>query len=430
MLLSFSVTNFKSIKETQTLSMVGTPLRGPHQARDVNFPGGSNGVLPCALIYGANASGKSNLLDAFVRMQRLVLGSHSEAVGSRKLKFNPFLLDDYSEGEPTIFEISFLRDGVRYDYGFSFNDRGFKEESLYSYPEGRRRKLFERVGDELSFGPGMKGAKRVLAGFLRERSLFLSVATQNEHEELSAVSSFFIDIFSLNEISVASDFINYSFSDGQVDARVIKFLDLIGTGVCDYKVISSDMDEIKRRFIGDFVKLMATYADEDESFIDEKIEDKDYEVHLGHKNSALELSFFSSANESAGTRRLLLMMSAIFRVLDEGDIAVIDEIDASLHTYAVEAIVSLFTSPELNKNGAQIIATTHDTNLLNQEKMRRDEIWFCEKDKGGASEYFSLAEVKSRRGEAFEKAYLQGRYGAMPSRFSERDFLDLREGRS
>lgn len=418
MLLAFSVTNFKSIRDTQTLSMVGSSLKGPHSPMPINFPGGGAGILPCAIIYGANASGKSNLLEAFTRMHSMIFTSQARTLRDEKIRWIPFLLDESASAKPTSFEVSFLRNDVRYDYGFEHDDVSIHNEWLFSYPEGRRRKLFERQGMEVSFGPAMRGSKKLLASFLKGNTLFLTIATQNEHPDLSPVTEFFDDVFALNQISVASRALNQSFAKEEVDSRSIKFLGAVGTGVCAYKLETSDISEENRKKISELVKVLAAHSDIEIPEGGIPIEEKEYEVKLGHRSTSDEIVYMGGESESAGTRRLLLLMNNIFRVLDSGDIAFIDEIDASLHTFAVQAIVNLFVDPQINRKGAQLIATTHDTNLLDPELLRRDEIWFSEKAKNGASEYFSLAEIKSRKREVFEKSYLQGRYGAVP------DFLD------
>lgn len=419
MLLAFSVTNFKSIKETQTISMAGTSLAGPHAATHVDYPGQGAGVLPCAIIYGANASGKSNLLDAIFRMRQMVRLSQSDSQIGKKLQALPFLLDASCLEQPTTFEVSFLRELVRFDYGFTFTEERICQEWLYSYPEGRRRKLFERDGMKLDFGTGMRGAKKILESFLNEKALFLSVATQNRNSELSVVKDFFENIFAINHISVASETLAQSFLKEDVDGRTIKFLEAIGTGVCEYKMdVSEFSDEQKTVFsaLGEFFANLKIPTP------DIELLQNNYEVKLGHRSVANDVVYFGGEAESAGTRRLLLLLNGVFKVLDNGDIAMIDEIDASLHTHAVEAIVQLFLNPNINTKGAQLIATTHDTNLMNPEILRRDEIWFSEKDMQGASQYFSLAEVKRRKLEVFEKSYLQGRYGAVPSNVTSRLF--------
>ena len=418
MLLEFSATNFKSIKNTQTLSLVGSSLKGPHEPLDVDFPGDSYGILPCAIIYGANASGKSNLLEAFRTMRRMVFSSHSQPKKNKGLTQEVFLLDEEWATMPTSFDISFIAQGVRYDFGFSFDSDSILEEWLYSYPEGRRRKLYERVGMEIQFGSGMRGAKKQLVKFLKKTSLFFSTATQNNHEELNIIAEFFSKIFMSNRISVASHVLNISFKENEIDERTIKFLNLIGTGVDSYRqVVSDDVPDEAKAMVAEMVTLFNKHGSSDVEIEMPDNFDKNMEIELCHKNAAGSDIYFGVDLESAGTRRLLVLLNSVFKVIDEGDIAIIDELDASLHTHAVEAIIQLFLDPEINKNNAQIIATTHDTNLLNPMKLRRDEIWFAEKGINGASEYFSLAEINGRKEEIFEKSYLQGRYGAVPPSF-------------
>ncbi|WP_299702545.1 ATP/GTP-binding protein [uncultured Tateyamaria sp.] len=422
MLLSFSATNYKSISDTQTLSLVGSKLKGPREPLELLVPGGGNGVLPCAIIYGANAAGKSNLVNAMSIMRRLVLDSHRDAAREASLPARPFLLDDDYEGEPTAFEVSFMVDSIRYDYGFSFDESQFLEEWLFSFPEGRRRKLFEREDGSISFGSGMKGEKRSLERFLRENALFLSIATQNKHEELSAVFSFFEDMFFSNRISVGGHVIDAAFKENEIDERTIRFLEAIGTGVVGYQQTEANRPDEIKAMLTDFRALIEKHAEPSDPSELPDVEEKEFKIELGHLTKAGEKKFFAGSLESAGTRRLLVIMNRIFEVLDKGQVAIIDELDASLHSVAVKAMLALFFDPTVNKNNAQLIATTHDTNLLDPEFLRRDEIWFVEKEVSGESQYFSLAEIVARKGEVFEKSYLAGRYGALPVM---PDFSDL-----
>jgi len=395
MLLSFSVSNFRSIKETQNLSMIGTSLKGPHNPIVAEFPGGSYGVLPCAIVYGANASGKSNLIDAFMRMVSLVNSSQPDARKEEVIDRDPFLLDKEFSDKPTTFDVSFIKDNIRYDYGFSFVSEGYKEEWLYSYPQGRQRRIFEREDNKINFGPEMK-----------------------------KISEFFNDIFPWNSIVVGSYQFTQKFLTDQVDPRAIKFLSLLDTGVCDYQIETENVPEDRKKMIEDLIGVISNHSDDSSDLNDIQVDDKESRVKLGHRSLSEDTIFFEGRMESAGTRRLLILMNSLFKLIDEGDVAIIDEIDASLHTLAVEAIIQLFLNPRINKKGAQIIATTHDTNILNQEKLRRDEIWFAEKNIDGSSEYFSLSEIKSRKGEAFERAYLQGRYGGKPPSIPIELFID------
>ncbi|WP_375258557.1 ATP/GTP-binding protein [Citreimonas sp.] len=422
MLLDFRVRNYKSIDEEQTLSMVGTSLKGPHAAIHADYPGGGAGVLPCAVIYGANASGKSNLLEALVRMSGLVELSHYDSRHAKTLKANPFRLGEKSTSEPTLLEVSFLSSGTRYDYGFEYTEDKICSEWLYNFPEGRRRKLFERQELSVSFGGALKGEKKLLQSLLKERTLFVSLSEMVEQEDLAKVVEFFQNIFASNHIFVQAASLGRHFSEREIDKRAILFLEKLGTGVCDYKFEVSDLTLEQRKLGTELMRLIASYREEELSEEDLEFDKEQYEVKLGHRALGEDLVYFGVDAESAGTRRLLLLMGRIFQVLDRGGIAVIDEIDASLHTFAVEAIIRLFADGDVNKHGAQLIATTHDTNLLNPDFLRRDEIWFVEKSPGGQSEYFSLAEIKRRKSEVFERSYLQGRYGAVPSTFSAKEF--------
>lgn len=414
MLLAFRVSNYRSIKDPQTLTMAGTSLSGPHRAFDIEYPGSDCGVLPCAVIYGANASGKSNLISALSKMRHIVLTSQADALIGRSLKSTPFLLDKEWAERPTTFEASFLIEGTRFDYGFDYDSRRVVAEWLFSYPEGRKRKLFERDGVDIDFGSSLKGLKRVFETLIKENALFVSLAMQDEASELKKVGDFFQSIFFVNDISVPSPQVNAMFGEKELDRRTISFLDSLGTGVCDYRFEAVDAEEDQVDFINTVMRAFASYKKIELSSEDFESMKKQNEVLLGHRTKADDMVYFQTDMESAGTRRLLVLLNGLFDALDNGNLIVVDEIDASLHTGAVESLIRLFLNDELNSRGAQLIATTHDTNMLNSEILRRDEIWFSSKSIDGSSRYYSLAEIQVRKDEAFEKSYLTGRYGAVP----------------
>jgi AAA15 family ATPase/GTPase len=272
--------------------------------------------------------------------------------------------------------------------------------------------LYERDGKNVDFGSTMLGAKKPLVDFMRSNSLFISTATQNDHEELSKIVSFFRSIQYSGTLSVSPMTITNTFKEDQIDPRTIIFLQSTGTGVVgleqrekdvpeSVKIMNTELFAVARKHLGDVVSS------------DEESTGKDVEIQLLHqgldKRHALPLR-----SESAGTRRLLLMMSKIFHAIDKGSLIIIDELDASLHTLVAEQILELFTNPTYNVHGAQLIATTHDTNILACDHLRRDQIWFCEKDEIGVSRIFSLADFKLRPTDRFEKGYLEGRFGAIP----------------
>ncbi len=198
-----------------------------------------------------------------------------------------------------------------------------------------------------------------------------------------------------------------------MDERVIEFLGKIGTGVIDYR---RQERELEPRFIGiqrGIISVLQEAGMADEKG-DYEISHKQTSIELAHRGHSGDSIFLNLDHESAGTRRLLLLLSRIYRALDRGGLLLIDELDASLHTQACEALIALFSRPEINTRGAQVIATTHDTNILQSSLLRRDQVWFAEKNLEGATHIYPLTDIRTREGDNIERGYLQGRFGAIP----------------
>jgi hypothetical protein len=414
MLLRFSAKNYLSIAETDEISLVASNLKGP-ECSLVPIPGTDFSALPSAIIYGSNASGKTNFLKAFSFLRSAILYSHTRGNPEGGVPRIPFILDPALVGQTSSLEAEFVVEGVRLQYGFECDDDAFVAEWLYAYPEGKRRRMFERTGNEVEFGPHFKGAKKILVDLMRPNSLFISTATQNDHEELSKIASFFRRTrFSMN-VAVAKELINNTFKKDQVDPRTIEFLKSIGTGIIGFRQTEIEIPESVRTITKEFFSIARKHMG-DTVIIDDEHSDRvrDVTIEFSHAGSSGEPCYLGLERESSGTRRLVLMMNTVFKALDEGSLVVIDELDASLHTFAATQILELFENPRINRNGAQLVATTHDTNLLSLSRLRRDQIWFCEKDETGASHLFPLSDIKSRPSDNFEQGYLEGRYGAIP----------------
>lgn len=411
MLLRFEAENVRSFAHHQELSLVASKLKGAEKGL-LSIPGTQSlHALPVALVYGANASGKTNFVHALMFMRSAILFSHSKGNPTGGVPRNPFFLDDESKEKPTHLEAEFVVGGCRYIFGFTCDNSSFLTEWLYAFPEGKRRKLYERDGKSVDFGSTMLGAKKTLVDFMRSNSLFISTATQNDHEELSQIVNFFRDFQYSGSIAVSATAISNTFKEGQIDPRTITFLESSGTGIVGLEQTEKELSEpavslrselyaLARKHLGDEVP-------EDEP------QGKDVEIKLVHRGLNGEYSL-PLRYESAGTRRLLVMMSKVLRTLDNGNLLIVDELDASLHTLVNEQILELFTNPEYNPKGAQLIATVHDTNILTSDLLRRDQIWLCEKDEVGASNMFPLSDFKLRPTDQFEKGYLEGRFGAVP----------------
>jgi len=414
MLLRFRAKNYLSLADTEEISLVASSLKGP-ECSLVPIPGTDLSALPSAIIYGANASGKTNLLKAFNFLKRAILQSHTRGNPEGGVPRVPFRLNPDHASDTTMLEAEFVVEGIRLQYGFECDDDAFTAEWLYAYPEGKRRRLFERTGNKVEFGSHFKGPKKILVDLMRPNSLFISTATQNDHEELSHIVGFFRRTrFSMN-VAVAKELINNAFKEDQVDPRTIEFLKSIGTGITGFRQTDIEIPESVRMLTKEFVAIARKHMGESASMDDEHPDrSRDVAIEFAHSSISGEPCYFGLERESSGTRRLVLMMNIVFKALDEGNLVVIDELDASLHTFAAAQIMALFENPKINRKGAQLIATTHDTNLLSLSRLRRDQIWFCEKDDAGASHLFPLSDIKSRPTDNFEQGYLEGRYGAIP----------------
>ena len=411
MLLRFSVSNHLSIRDSQELLFTASSLKDPSDGLIDCSAAPNESVVPAVVIYGANASGKSNLVDAITVMRHMVLRSHTEGDPGGGVPRQAFRLDTESSRRPSRFEIDFVLDGVRHHYGFEANDREFLSEWLYAFPKSHRRSLFVRDRDDYRFGRDLKGRNSVIAGLTRPNSLYVSAAAQNRHDQLSAVYGYFLSFHGFMGVGVAGPEASAWLANEDVDSRVIDFLGKIDTGICDYRRRETDLPEEMRTFQRELFELVRKRSSESIEF---DAEGKQVAVELGHRSPVGEPVFLDLNLESAGTRRLLLVLSLVYRALDEGTPLAIDELDASLHTLAGSEILKLFCSPETNPRGAQLIATTHDTNLMDASVLRRDQLWFTAKDADGATHLYPLTDIRTRASDNFEKGYLQGRYGAVP----------------
>lgn len=414
MFLRFSVENYLSIRDKQELSFVTSSLKGREEGLIECDISPTKSVLPSLLIYGANASGKSNIVQAFREVQNMILYSHSKGQPGEGIpQYSPFKLDVACADIPTEFEVDFVLLGTRYVYGFQFNQSEFVAEWLYSFPKGKRRVLFERNGEEFIFGRFLKGRNKIISELTRDNSLFLSAASQNRHETLQEISKYFKAMYGNISIHVPSEYASHHLSRRDLDTRVVPFLSNIGSGVVGSRVKEiqlTDEDVERNSKLLSFLKEMSSETRK----LDLEIPKKITELQLSHLNSSGEDIFFDLDRESEGTRRLLMVLPEIFRALDNGSLMVVDELDVSLHTRAGEALLGLFCSKKSNPNGAQLFATTHDTNLLQSKYLRRDQIWFTEKDQYGATDLFPLTDINTRETDNIENGYLQGRYGAIP----------------
>jgi hypothetical protein len=437
MLLRFSVANFGSIRDEQQLSMIASALK--------DEPGGlietpalrSEKILPSAVIYGANASGKSNLVRALAHMTELVRNSHRQGEPGAPIPLKPFLLDPAYATKPSVFSIEFIWNGARYAYRFEALGNEFTQESLHVWRSGPVTLLFERERQDFKFGRSLKGRNKVIEDLTRPNSLFLSAAAQNNHEELSEVADFFLSIAVDIAFLKTPEHVARTLANESVDARIVQLLSSIDTGIKEvriseepstFKVGGSTYKVVRRLYADGTTKKVIRRHPQNEA-LEPAIEDAydifnpDRMVQFGHRATNGQATFLDLKDESAGTVQFLSILGPMFRALDHGSIVIIDEFGSRLHTRASEVILALFASNETNPKGAQLIVTTHDTNLLNAPSLRRDQVWFTEKDETGATHLYPLTDIETRKGDNLEKGYLQGRFGAIPFAGAAADLL-------
>ena len=412
MLVEFRVKNFRSLRDEQVLSLVASTdksLLDTH-ALDTGLKTAPH-LLKSAVVYGANASGKSNLIKALQYMRGVVLESAALQPGQTFDRLQPFKLDATSGSLPTQFELTFILDGVRYQYGFAMNAQRIVSEQLLVYKAFKPQRWFERHFDAetgkdvYEFGPSLKGAKNLWEGATRPNALFLSVAVQLNSEALRPVFDWFAHrLVIFNEQSPLSPHFSVQMLKQEAQRHAIcEFLRAADTSIADIEVAT------KQAMVHNLHFDLAT-GKREETASEQAVDEVKFHHVTEHGKAVFDL-----ADESSGTRNLLFLTGPILDILGKGLTLVIDELDTSLHTLLVQALVRLFHRPEVNTGGAQIVFTTHDTSLLDAYGLfRRDQVWFVEKRPDQSSSLYPLLDFSPRKNEALERGYLQGRYGALP----------------
>jgi AAA15 family ATPase/GTPase len=416
MLVKFKVKNFKSFKDMTEFSMESTKLKN---LKDTNtFEINNISLLKSAVVYGANASGKSSLLDAMETMKRIIKNSVS-IEKTKKYFHQSFFLNADTENKESFFEKEFVIEEVLYRYGFEIaKDATILKEWLYQkklQPKAREARLFERNLQSIELGPLFKEGKQI-EDKTRGNALFLSVVAQFNGEISESILNWFEKFNILSSIN-NDVFKYYSFNkleDKAFKDKIVKFIKSADLNIYDISKKNITFEELKK----DNNKLEKL-----PDFILNELKEKGLSTiettHMQYNadNAFNQFKSFDLSFESDGTQKLLALAAPILETLSQGTVLAIDELDNSMHTELVKAIVKLFNSKESNPNHAQLIFTTHDTNLLSQELFRRDQIWFVNKDVYGVSELYSLVEYgkgTARNDLILEKNYLDGKFGAKP----------------
>ncbi|MCP9493488.1 MAG: ATP-binding protein [Pyrinomonadaceae bacterium MAG19_C2-C3] len=417
MLIQFTVGNYKSFKDNVTFSMVAANLVSQDKSLDANntFEAGSKiKLLKSAAIYGANASGKSNLVQALKFMRAFVLNSSRETQAKDSIPVEPFRLSTETENAPSFFEVIFLLEGKKYRYGFEADGERVHSEWLFHTPANKEAKLFSREGDKFTRTAAFKEGKDIDER-TRDNALFVSVVAQFNGKISQRVLGWFEDLHIVSGLKDTDSRYNTAeiLEDDLLKRDVLPFIKQRDLGIEDVKIEHVPMNESKlvKNLTDDaLIKLfLEKYGDTKDSIVKT--------VHKKFSNNGRVSSYVDfdlADNESEGTKKLFAFASSFCAARAAGHTLIIDELDARLHPLITLSIIRFFNSKESNPNNAQLIFTTHDTNLLSNKNFRRDQIWFTEKNKYGATDLYSLAEYKVRNDASYEKDYIAGRYGAIP----------------
>lgn len=407
MLIEFRLRNHRCFAGEQVLQLTTQPKDRSLQGN--TFSEGGFELVKSAVLYGPNATGKSALLQGLAFMARFVSSSASGRKPHDPVPVEPFLADSDCASAPSTFEATFILEGVRYQYGFSATRERVLEEWLLAYPHGRAQRWFERTqGEPWYFGPYLTGQKKRIAESTRPNALFLSTAASLNHEQLSAVYGWFSDrirpilgtpgTYALEDMAPVT--VQLCRQNPELRARVIRMLRRADLGIRDFRRVKVKIDEIP-------------IPDELREVLGREFQKGELEtVQFGHPaGDGEETLWLPFDKESRGTQGLFQLLGPWLDTLRSGYVLLVDEVFATLHPLLVrEMIRTLHATPR----PCQVLMTSHDTSLLEEGLFRRDQVWFTEKSQDQRATLYALLEYHPRKGEALQRGYLGGRYGAVP----------------
>lgn len=405
-LLKFQVTNHRSLREEQVLSFVASSS-DKEDPRLLHPDGLQEAILPVCTIYGANASGKSNVMDALAFMQAAVVTSQRLWDPTQGVPIDPFALAEQPPLQST-FIIDIVLDKVRYEYGFSATQEQIEEEWLHAWPMGRKQEWFGREQQVFEFGRSLRGENKAIEALTRHNSLFLSAAVQNNHEQLTPIFQWFATRLRISTNTAArrphpwwKQFLSEPSGESgeRLKRQIRSLLQTADLGIEDFRVTDEH----------------GLVGQDDESFPSTRL--RRQRLSFAH-STAGRSTWLDLEDESTGTQALVALLPMLLPIMEHGGLLTIDELN-SLHPMLALALVQIFQDPVRNPRGAQLLFNTHDSSLLGNlladpAPLRRDQIWFTEKDEEGATHLYPLSDYAPRASENLARGYLQGRYGAVP----------------
>ncbi len=424
MIIEFKVENFLSFKDLTTLSMVTARSFKEHKDTHTIIIDSKLSLLKSAVIYGNNASGKSNLLQAMDFMKEIILNSFRDALlenSDRKFPLEKFALSSKSEQESSFFELSFFNNGTKYRYGFEIDYDKVVAEWLY-HTTSKEVYLFKRDLQKIEVNKSAFKEGLGKEDDVKENVLFISVLATLGKETSSSIVEWFKKFNIINGIH-DRDHKRYTIDKLKSDKNFlhwvlhfIKYLEISNLTTTEEDVNEIDIETLREKENDEDLINLLTSIHKIKSRQTKRDQLITYHRKYDENNVLIDtISFNFDKQESEGTKKLLYLLGPWYDTLKNGKVLIIDELDSRLHSHLTLRLIDFFHKSNLNH--AQLICAVHDISLLNKETFRRDQIWFVEKNQFGASELISLADFKTdtvRNKSAFDKNYLEGKYGAVP----------------
>ena len=396
MLIEFSVNNYKSIKDDLTLNMMDLK--------------NSSKALPSAVLYGANASGKSNVLHAMKMMRRIVLNVDRIMLSTDKLPYNPFRLSSQTESAPTSFDVVFEKEFKKYKYGFSYNSKEIVSEYLMVYESARPTTIYEFEKNVFKPNSKIPSLKKIVKP---KNFLYLWEADKQNVEPAKVVLEWFDELIHISFDDegglrgvFSQKWLDFLDEKTQKD-MIVAFLQTADTGIKDVLKDSSGLEKQKRKMADGSFEVF--FVDSPQSVI--TIHEK-----FGKNKQKEGVAYFDLfKDESTGTKKMFFIAELFIMALQYGSILFLDEMDANLHPILTRELIEFFNNPEINTLGAQLVFTSQDTNILDLSLLKKEQIYFVEKDRFGGSHLASLSDYNNvRNSDKVEKNYILGKYGAIP----------------
>ncbi|WP_378957078.1 ATP/GTP-binding protein [Pelosinus sp. sgz500959] len=430
MLLSFKVKNYRSFRDEAILDMEAASLK---EYNECLIKSGKKSFLPTIAIYGKNGGGKSNIIRALWLGVQFIKSAQRTQHEKALVPVQPFELDDHSRHEPTLFEFNYLQDEIKYTYGFSATKSKIVSEYLYHYPKGQKAMVFSRTQQEFSFPmDNEKKKKEMMKEAVAANQLFFAVSCTMNYQPCIAAMKWFRQsvVFSRDYTDISRYLSEYS-EDPDMLHAIVQTAKIADLGIQDIKFeinnlditkladIPTDMDDDMKNHI---VTALAKLKDALESAPNDAegklrvSEIKATSFHVGKSKQGDKTIYpLAFSEESDGTRRLMALAPAMERTLKNGGLFIVDELEREIHPLLMEYIINRYQDKASNPRQAQLVFTTHSTELMSLELLRRDQINFVDKDRvTGASELYSMKEFSPRKDENIHKGYLLGKYGAVP----------------